>query len=358
MLLDNGWKGAAGLKVLCGGEALPEALAVQLCSCTLSVWNMYGPTETTIWSAALQIDPQKHLGVNGYALVGNPVANTRLYVLDQYQKPVAVGIPGELYIGGSGLAAGYLGMPELTQQRFVPDNLGGKAGDRMYRTGDLVKWTEHGTLVFLGRVDQQVKIRGFRIEAGEVETVLKETGAVSAAVVVAGKDHQQHPCLLAFVIPHKGDVIQPAALRELLKNRLPAYMIPSAFISTDKFPLTPNGKTDRRVLAESYNGYEAAQDEAYLPPVNSTQQKVHDIWAAVLGITQMGIRDNFFASGGHSLLATQCISRVRKVFNTEVPLKTIFDYPDIECFSAWLATSLQAREAQMIANDDHELLEF
>jgi amino acid adenylation domain-containing protein/non-ribosomal peptide synthase protein (TIGR01720 family) len=359
MLLNNGWQGSGTLKVLCGGEALPNDLAAELFKRSRSLWNMYGPTETTIWSAVLQIDPQQHLSANGSALIGGPIANTCFYILNEAGQPVPVGVAGELHIGGNGLAMGYLGLPELTDEKFISDPFSKIAGSRLYRTGDLAKWTQDGMISFLGRMDQQVKIRGFRIETGEIEALMKEIPAVNDAVVIAVRDHKDNDCLLAFVRPESGEAVAPATIREILQSRLPGYMIPSAFISVDKFPLTPNGKTDRKTLKNNYKGFAVVADESYIAPANRLQEQIHDIWAAVLNREQIGIKDNFFTLGGHSLLATQCISRVRAEFEVEFPLKKLFDHPDIESFAASLQQFInEAKEAQVVTDDDNEVFEF
>ncbi|SHL87069.1 non-ribosomal peptide synthetase [Mucilaginibacter sp. OK098] len=359
MLLNNGWNGSGILKVLCGGEALPNELAAELVRCNKSLWNMYGPTETTIWSAVLNIDPQQHLSSNGYALIGGPIANTAFYILDEARKPVPAGVAGELYIGGDGVAKGYLGLPELTEEKFIPDPFSKQQESRIYRTGDLAKWASDGKISFLGRIDQQVKIRGFRIETGEVESVIKEIAGINDAVVTAGKDHLDNDCLLAFIIAENGESISAAAIREVLLTRLPVYMIPSAFIALDKFPLTPNGKTDRKALKNNYKGQVLIADENYVAPVNQLQEKIHEIWAEVLGIPQISIKDNFFMLGGHSLLATQCISRVRTGFELEVPLKMLFDHPDIESFAIAMQQFIsEAEQAQTVSDDDNEVFEF
>ncbi len=360
MLLNNGWAGSSTLKVLCGGEALPNELAGELVNRTQSVWNMYGPTETTIWSSVLQIDPDRHLSANGYAMIGGPIANTQFYILDELKQPTPIGVAGELYIGGDGVANGYLGLPALTNEKFIANPFIKHPGNRIYRTGDLAKWTHNGTISFLGRIDQQVKIRGFRIETGEIESVMKEMVGINEAVVIAGKDNQNNDCLLAFMITEQGENVSSLKIREVLQSRLPAYMIPSAFTNLDKFPLTPNGKTDRKALKDNYK-VNVSVDDNYIPPANQLQEKIHSIWTLVLGLPQIGIKDNFFALGGHSLLATQCISRVRAEFEIEFPLKKLFDHPDIESFAAELQLFInetKGEQEQVVPDDDNEVFEF
>ncbi len=316
MLLDAGGEGWEGgdVKALCGGEALPSDLAAKLLPRVGSLWNMYGPTETTIWSATRRV-------VGEDVAVGGAIANTSLYVLDRRLEPVPVGIPGELCIGGEGLARGYLDAPDLTAERFVPDPF---AGGRMYRTGDLVRWLSDGRIEFLGRIDFQVKVRGFRIELGEVEAALASHPAVRQAVAGLRGDR-----LVAWVTAD-GE----ADLREHLKGRLPEYMIPSAFVKLEAFPLTPSGKVDRKALPEP----EAATERSYIAPRGPVEETIAGIWCELLGVPRVGSEDSFFAMGGHSLLATQLVSRLRRAFGVELPVRQLFETPTL----AKLAELVQA----------------
>jgi len=364
MLVKNGWDGNENLKVLSGGEATPNALAEVLVEQNQSLWNMYGPTETTIWSGALQIDTEKHLGANGYLKVGGAIANTNLYVLDEHLTPVPAGVAGEVYIGGKGLAQGYLGRAELTAERFVNDPFSEKTNRNMYRTGDLAKWTADGTLLFLGRLDHQVKVRGFRIEVGEIESLMKAMSGIAEAVVTAGKDHQQNDCLLGYVELKEGHSIAAAEIGNALRTKLPNYMIPSLFTFLESMPTTPNGKTDRKALVPNWGNQTTTQAQ-YQAPVNELQKAVHAIWCDVLGHAQISITDNFFSIGGHSLLATQCISRVRHEFEVDFPLKQLFDHPDIASFAIALQTVIdlekqtQYNEIEQLENDlGNDVFEF
>jgi len=317
MLLDAGWEGGA-IKALCGGEALPSDLAAKLLPRVGSLWNMYGPTETTVWSAARRV---AHEEEGTSIAVGGAIANTSLYVLDRRLEPVPVGVPGELCIGGEGLARGYLDAPDLTAERFVPDPF---AEGRMYRTGDLVRWLPDGRIEFLGRIDFQVKVRGFRIELGEIEAALAAHPSVRQAVAGLRGDR-----LVAWVVADA-----EADLREHLKGRLPEYMIPSAFVRLDAFPLTPSGKVDRKALPEP----ELATERGYLAPRGPVEELIAGIWSELLGIDRVGSEDSFFELGGHSLLATQLVSRLRRVFGVDLPVRQLFEAPTL----ARLAERVQA----------------
>nr|ASV46671.1 hypothetical protein [uncultured bacterium] len=245
----------------------------------------------------------------------------RAYVADGDMGPVAVGIPGELYVGGPGVARGYGGRPALTAEKFVPDPFSGEPGARLYRTGDRVRWLHSGELEFLGRVDQQVKIRGFRIEPGEVESVLRAHPEVRDAAVLVRDDTPGGPQLVAYTV----GAADMSVLRAWLRERLPEYMVPAAFVAVDSIPLTPNGKTDRRALPAPER---AGPGEAYVAPRTAAEEQVAAIWAEVLGMERVGVYDNFFEHGGHSLRATQVVSRVRAAFGVDdLSLRHLFDAP-------------------------------
>ncbi|MCB0020843.1 MAG: amino acid adenylation domain-containing protein, partial [Anaerolineales bacterium] len=243
LMLNNGWAGKADLKMLCGGEELPRELAEQLIPRGSELWNMYGPTETTVWSAAKKIEAG-----DGPVPIGEPIANTQLYILDQHLQPTPIGVPGELCIGGDGVAAGYLNRPELTADRFVKNPFVDDPDAMLYRVGDLARYRPDGTIEFLGRIDFQVKVRGFRIELGEIETILRQHDGVKEGVVTAQDDPSGDKRLVAYIIPQPGQEPTTAALREYLAESLPAYMVPTLFVSLTEWPLTPNGKIDRRAL--------------------------------------------------------------------------------------------------------------
>jgi amino acid adenylation domain-containing protein len=318
MLFAADWRGDARLKVFSTGEALDRALANRLLERCGEVWNLYGPTETTIYSGVLRVS-----GGDGPVPIGPPIANTRFYVLDRFMNPVPVGIYGELWIGGDGLAQGYLNRPGLTAEKFVPDPFGDEPGGRLYRTGDLVRRLEDGSLEFGGRLDYQVKVRGFRIEPGEVEAAMSRHPSVRAAVVVAREDRPGEQRLVAYVVGDEGRVPTPGEWRTFLKESLPEYMIPSLFVRLDELPLLPNGKVSRRQLPAP----DASRPElrrAFVAPGTPTEARLAEIWTNVLALKRVGVHDDFFELGGDSILATRLVSRVRRAFGVELPLRDLF----------------------------------
>ncbi len=321
MLLDAGWRGKPGLTMLCGGEAMPRALADRLLDRGGTLWNVYGPTETTIWSSAWRVEPG-----DGPISIGKPIANTQLYVLNPVLEPVPPGVTGELYIGGVGLARGYRGRPALTAERFVPDPFARRPGARLYRTGDLARWRPDGTLECLGRVDHQVKIRGFRIELGEIESALSAHPAVRQAVVITREYAPDDFRLVAYLTAHE-NAPAVAELRRYLKIILPDYMIPSAFVSLESIPKTPNGKVDRASLPAPEGGRSASV--AFVAPRSPIEELLAGVWSSVLGVERIGAFDNFFDLGGHSLLATQVASRLRDAIGLDLPLREFFGDPTI-----------------------------
>ncbi|MBX3712883.1 MAG: amino acid adenylation domain-containing protein [Lysobacter sp.] len=331
MLLDAGWRGRPGMRLLCGGEALPRELADRLLGCGSELWNVYGPTETTVWSTIERVQPGE-----GAISIGRPIDNTSVYVVDARMQPVPAGVPGELLIGGLGVAQGYLDRPELTAEKFVDDPFGALAGGRLYRTGDLARWRRDGTLEVIGRIDHQVKLRGFRIELGEIESVLLVRDDVAEAVVVCREDRPGDKRLVAYVVPAAGEAsaIDIAALRATARERLPEYMVPSAWVLLDRMPLTPNGKVDRRALPVP-EGDDAAA-EAYVAPVTPEEIALAEMWAEVLGKPRVGLHDNFFDLGGHSLLANQLVSRMQKRFGGDIGLRMVFEAPTVAQFAGKL----------------------
>ncbi len=315
-LIDAGWKGSPNLKLLCGGEALPQDLARQLLSRCGELWNMYGPTETTVWSTV-----HKVTSADASVPIGHPIANTQVFVLDANRNVVPVGVVGELYIGGAGVARGYLNRPELTSERFVESPFDPPA--RLYRTGDLARWLPNGTLECLGRVDNQVKIRGFRIELGEIEAVLARHDAIGQCVVVAREAASGDQALVAYFEARPQSAPDVAELRKHLKKELPDYMIPSAFVQMEKLPLTPNDKIDRKALPSP--NYESSRPaDEFVRPRTETENKLAGIWSEVLKIERLGVKDNFFELGGHSLLAIRVVSRIRDLFEVDLPPPTFF----------------------------------
>jgi acyl-coenzyme A synthetase/AMP-(fatty) acid ligase len=303
-LLEAGWNGEPALKVLCGGEAFPHELADELVKRAEAVWNMYGPTETTIWSAALDVKAGDEP-----VPVGHPIANTKFFVLDQQLQLVPIGVPGELYISGLGLARGYHNRPDLTAERFVQNPF--EVGTRMYRTGDLVRRHQDGTLEFLGRLDNQIKLRGFRIELGEIESVLGSYPGVTQAVVSVREDVAGEKRLIGYVLAARDAALGGPALREHLLKKLPAYMAPAAYVTLEAFPLTPNGKVDRAALPAP-DWSKQQERMSYAEPRCPAEETMAGIWAQVLRLERVGINDNLFELGADSLHVFQITARANK----------------------------------------------
>ncbi|MFF2043468.1 amino acid adenylation domain-containing protein [Kitasatospora sp. NPDC058170] len=314
MLLEADWPGRPGLTALCGGEALTADLAEALLKRTAALWNLYGPTETTVWSTAQRVTAEL-AAHGGVVALGAPIANTRLHLLDAAGRPAPVNGIGELCIAGDGVALGYHGRPELTAERFVPEP-GGPEGALMYRTGDLACRRRDGRLEYHGRTDAQIKLRGFRIELGEIEaalTAVPGVGAGAAALV----DTPAGPVLAGYAVTGGG--LTEDALRSALADRLPDYMVPAALVLLDALPLTPSGKVDRAALPLPQLGGAGA------PPEGDCEELLADLWQEVLGVELVSRHDDFFSLGGHSLLATRLTARVRDVFDTDLPLRTVFE---------------------------------
>ncbi len=323
MLIEADWKGGPLLKIVCGGDALSHLLANNLLARGSEVWNSYGLTEATVWSCASRM-----LAGNGTVSIGAPLANTEFFILNECGSPVPMGIPGELYIGGTSLAQGYMKRPDLTAEKFIPNPWSPVPSARLYRTGDLVRSRDDGKLEFLGRWDHQVKVRGFRIELGEIETALCRHPAVQQAVVIAQSDELNEKQLVAYVILEREKEMTHDDLRESLKDHLPAYMIPGLFVPLDAFPLTPNGKIDRKSLP-SPDSVPLMLTEEFVAPRTQIEITLERIWSEALGLHNLGMHDNFFELGGHSLFATQIVSRVRERFNQELPITQLFVTPTI-----------------------------
>jgi aspartate racemase len=321
-------------QLLAGGDVLSvphvERVLRELPDCRLI--NGYGPTENTTFTCCHTVRRDEPLGAS--VPIGRPIANTRVFILDDWRQPVPIGVPGELYIGGDGLARDYYRRPELTAQRFLPNPFGGEGEKRLYRTGDRARFRADGTIEFLGRFDDQVKIRGFRIEPGEIEAALSQHPGVREAVVVAREDDPGQKRLVAYVVGKEG-MPGSSDLRGYLKQKLPEYMVPSAFLFLDALPLTPNGKVDRRALPAPEGRPEL--EEGYVAPRTPTEEVLSRIWAQVLGLDRVGVHDNFFDLGGHSLLAVRLFSQIEKSFDRHLPLAAIFQGPTV----AQLASLLQ-----------------
>jgi amino acid adenylation domain-containing protein len=401
LLIESGWAGGRGLKVLCGGEALPRDLANALTERCGELWNMYGPTETTIWSATGCLER-----ADGPVPIGGPIANTQLYLLDAHLNPVPIGVPGELYIGGDGLARGYFGRPDLTAERFVPNPFwderpttndqrptatgqGGAAdegslaptlyrssavplyrsGPRLYRTGDLARYRLDAEgrpwIEFLGRIDHQVKVRGFRIELAEIETLLNQHPAVLESVVTAqrwgGADDQR---LVAYVVPaaeagllageqaagNGGAPPVAQTLRAALREKLPDYMVPSVFVAMEALPRTPNGKIDRRALPPPGEARERPE-AAYVAPRGELERTIAQIWQEVLGLERVGTSDNFFDLGGHSLLMARVHARLQEAVRRELSMVELFQYPTVGALAHYLSPSEEQRPASQAGHE-------
>ncbi|MES2299303.1 MAG: amino acid adenylation domain-containing protein, partial [Pseudomonadota bacterium] len=327
MLLAGGWSGAPGLKILCGGEALPADLAARLLGCARALWNVYGPTETTIWSTCRQVTDMAES-------IGRPIANTQVYILDSRLQPVPLGASGEIHIGGAGVARGYLNRPELTAERFLADPFAGAPDARMYKTGDVGRWLANGEIEYQGRNDFQVKVRGFRIELGEIEARLAACAGVREAVVMARADNAADPAdlrLVAYLLAQEGCTLEAATLRAALLEHLADYMVPSAYVMLDAFPLTPNNKIDRKALPAPDQG--ALIVRQYVAPQGQFEEAISAVWCALLGLERVGREDDFFALGGHSLLAVQLTARLRQEMGIELGLRTLFDNPTLAAFA-------------------------
>jgi len=332
MLLESDWKGKPGFKMLCGGEPMRAPLAEALLT-RGELWNMYGPTETTIWSSLYRLTSAAPT-----TPIGRPVANTTFYILDSGMQPVPLGVAGELYIGGEGVARGYFRGPELTEQRFVPDPFSARPGARLYRTGDLARYLPDGVVQYLGRTDFQVKIRGFRIELGEIEAVLAQHPAVEQAVLAVREESPGDKRLIAYVVPKPPQHLTIGEARAHLKRTLPDYMLPSALVELERLPLTPNGKVDRKALPKPEYGAVAAA--AMVAPRDELEAKLLNIWREVLKIGTVNVTDNFFDVGGHSLLAVRLIEEIRKATGVPIPLTALFQGASIE----HLANILRGKE--------------
>jgi amino acid adenylation domain-containing protein len=351
LLVAAGWKGSQNLKVLCGGEAFPPDLAKDLLKRAASVWNMYGPTETTVWSSCYRItDGDEPI------LIGRPIANTQIYILDHMMHPVPIGVAGELYIGGDGVTRGYFDRPELTEKLFVPDPF--RAGARLYRTGDLARVRADGNFEYIARIDTQVKVRGFRIELGEIESVLSQHSSVDRCVATVREDRPGDVRLIAYFVAKNTAEIDAADLRDYLRAKLPGYMVPQQFIELTRLPLTPAGKVDHKNLPAPAGDTAVASSE-YVAPRSETEETLTAIWQNLIGVSCIGINDNFFDIGGNSLLALRLIYRINEIFQLDLSVRQLFDMPNIADFALSVEealfeeiNSLTDEEAEQILRDE------
>lgn len=325
LLLNACWNGTQSLKKsLIGGEPLPQNLAVDVAARCDEVWNMYGPTETTVWSTVWRVANPEGRGIS----IGRPIANTQIYVLDPERRVCPIGVEGDLFIGGDGVAIGYVNRPELTAEKFIPDPFGSAAdGARIYNTGDRARWLNDGTLVHLGRSDGQVKVRGYRIEVGEIESVLVRNPDVERAIVVVKEIAADDKRLVAYVLA-RGDGATASSLREYLTRYLPDYMVPQHIALVDTLPLMPNGKVDLRKLADVPLETVVSAREI-TPPRTPAEQKVWEIWRDILGTDKFGVEDNFFELGGHSMLALRVVNRIQEDVDKGCTIPMLFDRPTI-----------------------------
>ncbi len=346
MLAQTGWRGSAGLKAITGGESLTRELADLLLDRVDTLWNMYGPTETTVYSTAVKIERDTLI------TIGRPIGNTRACVLDESHNLVPIGIPGELYLGGAGLARGYWNRPELTAERFVRNRFSDEPAERLYRTGDVVRWRPDGEIELLGRADQQVKLRGFRIELGEIESVLSQHPAVAQAAAKICDDGTHDPRLVAYFVRAtsgangNGTVVDASALRNFLKSKLPDYLVPALLVELPTLPLTASGKVDRKSLPVPTPATARAADPS---PITTSalddvvERELAAIWRRLLRVPQLHRDDSFFDLGGHSLLAVQMLAQAEKLFGNAPPLRTIFERPTL----AEAAAAIRLRQTRM-----------
>jgi amino acid adenylation domain-containing protein len=342
LLLDAGFHPPEGFRAFCGGEALPADLAGRLASECAELWNLYGPTETTVWSTAWRVQRRRR-GIS----IGQPIRNTRVYILDACGKPCPVGVAGEICIGGDGVALGYLDRPELTADRFHPDPFADNQGGapRLYRTGDRGRWCSDGLIEHLGRLDYQIKLRGYRIELGEIEARITELDGVARCLVIVREDRPGDQRLVAYVVPQRGSEFEAMAARASLRRFLPEYMVPQHFVALAELPRLPNGKTDRAALPAPIAGDRPPTGPGVSrAPADATEVMVAAAMASVLGRQVTRVDDDFFELGGHSLLAAQLVARLNRQFAAALTLRALYDAPSVAALSAML------REARRSAN--------
>jgi acyl-coenzyme A synthetase/AMP-(fatty) acid ligase/acyl carrier protein len=311
--------------------------------CSIRLVNTYGPTEATVVSTIYEFSSE---ATWQNALIGRPLGNTEVYILDQFLQPVPVGVNGELYIGGDSLARGYLHQPELTAEKFISNPFASRPRGHLYKSGDQARYLSDGNIEFLGRLDQQIKIRGFRIELGEIEAVLMQHPAIREVVVIVREDVPGEKRLVAYPILHSG-VNEPTTseLRNFVGKQMPEYMVPSAFVFLTEYPLTSNKKIDRKVLPEPDKNRPELERE-FVAPRNEIEEGIARIFTNILKLEYIGIYDNFFDLGGHSLLATKVISRIRREFQIDLPLQALFMTPTVAGLSEAVDTMLWATQAQ------------
>ncbi|RYG37878.1 MAG: non-ribosomal peptide synthetase, partial [Burkholderiales bacterium] len=325
LLIEAGWRGGSGFRALCGGEPLGRDLASAILDRVDSLWNLYGPTETTIWSTIDKVERNA-----AQITVGRPIANTQVYVLNRNGQPCPIGVAGEIWIGGAGVARGYHQRDLLSAERFVPDRFSGREGERLYKTGDIGRWRDDGRLVHGGRADHQVKVRGHRIELGEIEAALRSHPAVRQAVVVARETGDADVRLVAYVV-YAEEELTASEARAHLRLTLPDYMLPSLYVALDGIPLTPNGKIDRLALPDPYR--RAASASVRTAPATAMEHTIARIWQDLLQVESVSVEDNFFELGGHSLLSLRAVSAIQKETGWRAPPRALF-FQDLKQIAA------------------------
>jgi amino acid adenylation domain-containing protein/thioester reductase-like protein len=327
------------------GEPLPNDLVQQLYQLEhiQQIFNLYGPSEDTTYSTYALVARDSL----GPVPIGRPISNTQVYVLDRSLQPVPIGVAGELYLSGAGLARGYLHRPELTAEKFIPNPFEESKFSRLYKTGDLVRYLPNGSLEFLGRIDSQVKIRGFRIELGEIETVVRQHPTVRDAVALAWEDEPNSQRLVAYIVPQPQQASDVMELQQFLQQKLPKYMVPTAFVVLEALPVTLNGKVNRKALPAPGTA-NREQENTFSPPRNPLEQQLVSIWSEILRIEQVGINDNFFQLGGHSLLVVRLFARIREAFQVDLPLQTLFEAPTVANLAERLEIARQASSAATV----------
>jgi amino acid adenylation domain-containing protein len=340
-IIDSDPQALSGIQqLLIGGEALSVTHVQKALEAlpSTTIINGYGPTESTTFTCCYPLPRQLEKTIESIP-IGRPISNTQIYILDQYLKPVPLGVPGELHIGGDGLAQGYLNRPELTQEKFIPNPFN---NSKLYKTGDKARYLPDGNIEFLGRIDNQIKIRGFRIELGEIEAVLSQHEQVQASCVIVREDTPGDKRLVAYIVPQPEVTLTASNLRQFLTNKLPKYMIPNAFVLLESLPLTANGKVDRRALKPPSNSSEL---DTFIEARNQLELQLIQIWSKVLKVNKIGVQDNFFELGGHSLLASYLMTQIKQQFDKEIPLVTFFQNPTIEQLATIIQTDSNADNA-------------
>jgi len=350
-MLDLEWPKETALRaLLTGADTLRRYPPASL---PFALVNNYGPTEGTVVTTSGTIHSNDR--ADELPTIGRPIDNVQVYIVDEYLNPVPVGTPGELLIGGAGVARGYLNLPELTAEKFISDPFSKSAGARLYRTGDLARYLPDGQIAFMGRLDDQIKIRGYRIEPQEITAVLDRHPEVKASLVTAKTDATGEKRLVAYVVPAADAQLRAGALRTFLGEHLPDYMVPSTFVRLEKLPLSTHGKLDRAALPEP-TGVNSLEDDEFAAPQSELQTRLASIVATLLGVKAVGIDDNFFNMGGHSLLGAQMIARISDTFGVELSLLNVFDDPTVRGMSAEIERRLLAKLEAMSEEEAQRML--